>query len=105
MVLPELLLKLLKRFRRDYLPQILGFKLSKFNVRRANDRIDMRNKTWKDFGNSNAMTPEAMMRMVARMIKRGMITVEELWPHLSPDDNEIENIIPFNVMNVKAKLK
>lgn len=59
--------------------------------------------SWKDIANSNECTPESMMKIVAKMIKRGMVSIEEIWPHLSPVDKDIESDYEFK-MNIAYKI-
>jgi len=63
----------------------------------------MHNATWKEHISSIDCTPGTLMKIISRMVKRGIIEVEQIWPHFSPSDSDIESDFEFK-MNIGYKV-
>lgn len=87
----DVYLEILRQFKRDYLPHILGFKIHKYGeLSDCGEGVDLARKSPKDILSDKITTPENLYRITAKLIKQDLITLEEIWAHLSPTDELIE---------------
>lgn len=63
----------------------------------------MNSNSWKEHVNSVDCTPDTLMKIISKMVKRGMITIEQIWPHFAPSDQDIEADFEFK-MNIGFKV-
>jgi hypothetical protein len=96
--------KLLNDFKKEFVPQILGFKLQKYGLmKEANQRIDIDEKTPKDATQDTVpqsftqlANPKNLVKVCAKLLKYRIIKLDEIWPHLGPSDSVFSEIYKEN---------
>ena len=101
----ELYIRLLSTFKKEFIPQILGFKFQKLaGGKDIAARIENSDKHQKRAAYANvtgsmtmqAANPKQLARVTAKLIKAGLVCVEEIWPHLGPADQVVSEVYREN---------
>lgn len=76
-------------FSKSAIPHFLGFKFKIYT--NTNQIIPLQNLA-STINNDKNLTPHNLFLVTAYLIKRKMIKIEEIWSHLSPSDQVIEEL-------------
>lgn len=76
-------------FSKSSIPHFLGFK---FKIYTNTNQIIPHQNLLSTLKNDKNLTPHNLFLVTANLIKRKIIKIEEIWPHLSPSDQVIEEL-------------
>lgn len=82
-------IELIEMFNKSAIPHFLGFKFKIYT--NTNQVIPIQNLQ-NTIQNDKSLTPHNLFLVTAYLIKRKIIKIEEIWPHLSPSDQLIEEL-------------
>ena len=87
-------------FKREAIPHLLGLKYTNYNKITNCNTVCAPAEVFSTF-EQKGMTPLALFKITAHLIKAQIINLEDVWVHLSPSDVDLENAFTekFNTAN------
>ncbi|KAJ8907955.1 hypothetical protein NDN08_008058 [Rhodosorus marinus] len=81
--LPLFFNKLLRQYRIEYITQLIGFKLQRYHEAKDGAKQD---NVEKEGSRSDDRTLMPVLNVSALLVREGLVELDNLWPHLSPQD-------------------